>query len=208
MPPVGSRPGGTSRAKRAGCLGNPRRPGHSSHATGRILKAPVPRPCSSPDPSPAPLLPPRTPPAPLADTGPHPAPRSAPVPAAPGCRRCPEPRGERERGKIVPVCAVPGGRGDSLPPGLREHAGVSVDHPQHRDHTRRVPPAGGGGLPVPPPVCPGKVEGGEPGGVTGLPCPPPRCGTALLAHCPSPLQVGKGTAGQPWGSRPSLPLLG
>lgn len=38
----------TSRAKRAGCLGNPRRPGHSSHATGRILKAPVPSPGSPP----------------------------------------------------------------------------------------------------------------------------------------------------------------
>lgn len=136
--------GGTSRAKRAGCLGNPRRPGHSSHATGRILKAPVPSPGSSPGPPPAPPLPLHTPPALAAGTGPHPAPRSPPVAAAPRCRRCPEPRGERERGKTAPVCAVPGGRGDSPPPSLRKHAGVSVDHPQHRHHTRRVPPAGWG----------------------------------------------------------------
>lgn len=54
----------TSRAKRAGCLGNSRHPGHSSHATGRILKAPVPAPLSpptAPASAPVPLLPPPSP---------------------------------------------------------------------------------------------------------------------------------------------------
>lgn len=195
--------GGASRAKRAGCLGNPRRPGHSSHATGRILKAPVPDPVHPPGPPGSPTTTPRSP-----RCG-HPAPSSPTTPAGARSPGMPaEPRGERERGKIAPVCAVPGGRGDSPLHGVPPTRGDERGPPPRRPRGVLASRLPRGGSPVPPPVLPGKAEGGEPGGRGASPGPPRAAGAALLAHSPDRVLVGKGAAGQHRGSRYSLPRPG
>lgn len=78
---------------------NPHRPGHSSHATGRILKAPVPRPAAPRDPpgvSPVALLPPD----PEGSINPRP-------PPLPGCPQPRDIRGVRSRGDSGSVGKAP-----------------------------------------------------------------------------------------------------
>lgn len=121
---------------------NPHRPGHSSHATGRILKAPVPRPAAPQD-SPGPPRPPSPPQTRRVPYGRARAPR--PGARSPGHPRCREPRGQRERGKTAPGSAARAGRGapgDSAPAGLRGHAGDERGTPSEgpeRSRTSRGP---------------------------------------------------------------------
>lgn len=176
---------------------NPHRPGHSSHATGRILKAPIPRPAAPRDPPggrPVALLPPR----PRGFHKPTPAP-SASVPVAPGHPRCPEPRGQRGRGKTAPGSAVrarSGGLGCSGPAGAPRTRGDERGRPR-RGLKERAPPRGRA---RPAAGVPGTAQRRPP-----APCVPPTHRAAGPPHSSAGSPWGRGRRGSRGGHGPGCP---